>query len=71
MDIELFLLFTFIVIAVYVLGILTHKYAINQADAVKTHVTDEVSDVRADFADHIADVRKDLAELLAKVETKV
>lgn len=51
MDIELLVLALFVLVGVYVLGILTHKYAISQADAVKAHVTAEIQEVRADVAE--------------------
>lgn len=60
MDIELFLLFTFIVIAAYVLGILTHKYAINQAEAVKAHISAEIAAWRVDVARRIAEAKEKL-----------
>jgi hypothetical protein len=50
MDAATALLFSFAVIAAFVLGIIVHKYAISEAQAVKKHVSDEIAAWRVDVA---------------------
>jgi hypothetical protein len=51
MDLELLSFLVLALLIVYVLGILTHKYAINQSETIKAHVTAEIQEVRADVAE--------------------
>ena len=53
---------------VYLAGILTHKYAVDQAEKVKAHVTAEIQEVRADAAELRTELRNHVTELLDKLK---
>lgn len=42
--------------ALFVGGVLFHKYVISEADAIKEHVTTEIAEVRADVASVLSKV---------------
>jgi sensor domain CHASE-containing protein len=66
MDASLLLLLVGFVVF-YVAGILTHKYAVSEAEKIKAHVTAEIQEVRGDAAD----LRARVSELLKRLAEKV
>ena len=42
--------------ALFVAGVLFHKYVISEANAIKEHVTTEIAEVRADVASVLSKV---------------
>lgn len=52
MDLELL----FVVLgypAIFVAGVLVHKYVISEAEKIKAHITAEIQEVRADLAETV------------------